>query len=108
MLEWIRFGCVAALLLAGLFAMCAGVLGSYRLKFVLNRMHAAGMLDTAGLCLCTLGLVVALGFGVTSAKLILAVLMQWCTSPVSGHLIGRLVIAAEEDNLDKYMEVKGE
>lgn len=107
MLEWIRFGVVAALLLGGLFAMCAGIIGSFRLKFVLNRMHAAGMLDTAGLCLISLALVMAVGADVTSVKLIMAVLLQWCTSPVSGHLIARLVVASEE-HLEKYMEVHGE
>ena len=107
MLEWLKFIVVALCLAAGLGAMCIGVFGSYRLKFVLNRMHAAGMLDTSGLFFISLGLAVAAGFGVTSAKLMLAVLMQWCTSPVSGHLIGRLVVFSEE-HLDKYMEVNGE
>ena len=105
MLDWLKFAAVALCVLAGLAAMCVGVLGSYRLKFVLNRMHAAGMLDTSGLFFISIGLAIACGWSVTSAKLMLAVLIQWCTSPVSGHLIGRLVVFSEE-NLKKYMEVK--
>ena len=105
MFEWLRFAVVAHCVLAGLVAMCVGVLGTYRFRFVLNRMHAAGMLDTSGLLFLSLGLAVACGWSVTSAKLLLAVLIQWCTSPVSSHLIGRLVIFSEE-KLEKYMEVK--
>ena len=105
MLEWFKFIAVALCVLAGLAAMCVGVLGTYRFKFVLNRMHAAGMLDTAGLLFLSLGLAVACGWSITSLKLMLAVLLQWCTSPVSSHLIGRLVVFSEEE-LDKYMEVK--
>lgn len=105
MFEWLRFAVVALCVLAGLVAMCVGVLGTYRFRFVLNRMHAAGMLDTSGLLFLSLGLAVACGWSVTSAKLLLAVLIQWCTSPVSSHLIGRLVIFSEE-KLEKYMEVK--
>lgn len=107
MLEWLRFAVVAVCVFTGLAAMCIGVFGSYRLKFVLNRMHAAGMLDTAGLLFLSLGLAVACGWSVTSLKLMLAVAIQWCTSPVSSHLIGRLVIFSEE-NLQEHMEVRGE
>jgi len=105
MLEWLKFIAAALCVAAGLGAMCIGVFGTYRLRFVLNRMHAAGMLDTAGLFFLSLGLAIACGWSVTSAKLMLSVLIQWCTSPVSGHLIGRLVVFSEEQ-LDKYMEVK--
>ena len=107
MLEWLKFIAVALCLTAGLAAMCAGVLGTYRLKYVLNRMHAAGMLDTSGLFFISLGLAIAAGFGITAAKLMLAVLLQWCTSPVSSHLIGRLVVFSEE-HPENYMEVQGE
>ena len=67
MLEWLKFIAVALCLTAGLAAMCAGVFGTYRLKYVLNRMHAAGMLDTSGLFFISLGLAIAAGFGITAA-----------------------------------------
>ncbi len=106
-LEWIRFACVAICLLGGLFMLCAGVIGTFRLKFVLNRMHAAGMLDTAGLGLVTIAMVAALGWDIASLKLILCVIVQWCACPVSGHLLARMVVTAEEGHLEKYMEVQG-
>ena len=104
MLEWLQFGLTAVLLTIGLLAMCAGVLGSYKLKFVLNRMHAAGMIDTAGMLFCSLGLAVAAGWSVTAVKLMLAVVLLWCTSPVSSHLIARLVVSTEK-NLKEHCSV---
>ena len=105
MLEWIRFVLSAALIVAGLIVMCLGVIGVYRFKYVLNRMHAAAMNDTMGIGLVMLGLIVMSGFTFTSLKLLLVILMLWLSSPVSSHLIGRLEITTNED-ISKHMEVK--
>jgi len=105
MLEWIRFVLSAALIIAGLVVMCLGVIGVYRFKYVLNRMHAAAMNDTMGIGLVMLGLIVISGFTFTSLKLLLVILMLWLSSPVSSHLIGRLEITTNED-ISKHMEVK--
>ena len=105
MLEWLRFTVSAALILSGLFVMCLGVIGVYRFKYVLNRMHAAAMNDTLGLALIMLGLIVMSGFTFTSLKLLLVILMLWFSSPVSSHLIGRLEITTNED-ISSKMEVK--
>ena len=105
MLEWIRFIVSAALILSGLIVMCLGVIGVYRFKYVLNRMHAAAMNDTMGIGLVMLGLIVISGFTFTSLKLLLVILMLWLSSPVSSHLIGRLEITTNED-ISKHMEVK--
>lgn len=104
-LAWIRFALVAALLLAGLFFFCAGVAGTFRLRYALNRMHAAGMLDTAGLMTLTLALALFCGLSVTSGKLLLAVLVQWCTCPVSSHLLARMAVFAEGEGIKEHMEV---
>ena len=105
MLEWIRFILCAALIISGLVVMCLGVIGVYRFKYVLNRMHAAAMNDTMGIGLVMLGLIVMGGFTFTSLKLLLVILMLWLSSPVSSHLIGRLEITTNED-ISKHMEVK--
>ena len=105
MLEWIRFVLSAALIIAGLVVMCLGVIGVYRFKYVLNRMHAAAMNDTMGIGLVMLGLIVISGFTFSSLKLLLVILMLWLSSPVSSHLIGRLEITTNED-ISKEMEVK--
>ncbi len=105
MLEWIRFLIAAALMLGGLAVMCIGVIGVYRFKYVLNRMHAAALNDTLGLSLIMLSLMIMNGFTFTSLKLLLIVLMLWLSSPVSSHLIGRLEITTNESITDE-MEVK--
>jgi len=105
MLEWIRFGISAALLICGLGVMCIGVLGVYRLHYVLNRMHAAAMNDTLGILFVMLGLIVMSGLTFTSLKLLLIILMLWLSSPVSGHLIGRFELTTNE-NITDHMEVK--
>ena len=105
MLEWIRFILSAALIIAGLLVMCLGVIGVYRFKYVLNRMHAAAMNDTMGIALVMLGLIVMSGFTFTSLKLLLVIIMLWLSSPVSSHLIGRLEITTNAD-ISKHMEVK--
>ncbi|MBQ2955892.1 MAG: monovalent cation/H(+) antiporter subunit G [Clostridia bacterium] len=105
MLEWIRFIISAALILSGLVVMCLGVIGVFRFKYVLNRMHAAAMNDTMGIGLVMLGLIVMSGFTFTSLKLLLVILLLWMSSPVSSHLIGRLEITTNED-ISREMEVK--
>ncbi len=105
MLEWIRFLIAAVLLTGGLAIMCIGVIGVYRFKYVLNRMHAAAMNDTLGILLIMLGLIVMSGFTFTSLKLLLIILMLWLSSPVASHLIGRLEITTNE-NITDEMEVK--
>ena len=49
MLEWIRFLAGAALLVCGLGIFTVELIGVYRFKYVLNRMHAAAMGDTLGI-----------------------------------------------------------
>ena len=105
MLDWIRFLLSAALILSGLFVMCLGVIGVYRFKYVLNRMHAAAMNDTLGLALIMFGLIVMSGFTFTSLKLLLVILLLWLSSPVSSHLIGQLEVTTNED-ISREMEVK--
>ena len=47
-IEWIRFLIGAAFLLFGLGIFAIEMIGVYRFKYVLNRMHAAAMGDTLG------------------------------------------------------------
>ncbi len=97
MLEWLKFALVAALLASGLFILASGVLGVYKFKFVLNRMHAAAMGDTLGLLLSLAALTFCAPDGYTVVKMALVVGFLWTTSPVNSHLIARLVVTAEED-----------
>lgn len=90
MLEWIRFAISAVLLILGLCSFAAAVLGAYRFGFVMNRLHAAGIGDTAGIFLIIASLVVARGPVPDSLKLIVLVFFLWFTSPVSTHFLGQV------------------
>ena len=106
MLEWLRFGLTALLLAAGLFTLLVGVIGQYRYRFCLNRMHPASMGDTLGLLLCMLGLCVSAPDFWTAVKLLLIVAFLWMAAPVSGHLIARLELATDESLPSQLREEK--
>ncbi|MBR6184994.1 MAG: monovalent cation/H(+) antiporter subunit G [Clostridia bacterium] len=91
MLEWARFLLCAALLAAGLFFLLTALLGVNRFRFVINRLHPAGIGDTLGLLLLSLAAVVYAGFDQVTVKILCIVTFFWITSPVCTHLIGRLV-----------------
>ena len=88
--ETLRFVLCALLMLLGLIFEISAVIGVFRFRYVLNRMHAAAMGDTMGIFLMLLGLAVANGVNMLSLKLLVLVLLFWIASPVASHLIGRL------------------
>ena len=89
-LEWIRFFAAAVLIILGLCSFGAAVLGAYRFDFVLNRMHAAGIGDTAGIFFVIASLAVARGPHMDTLKLVVLVFFLWFTSPVSTHFLGQV------------------
>ena len=101
----VRLILTAAFMVLGLFVCCVGVYGVFKLKYAANRMHAAAMIDTLGIALIMLGLMLASGLTLLTLKLFLVVALLWLTSPVSSHLIARLEITTSEE-LDRHMEVK--
>ena len=104
MIDILRLVACIILTGAGLCCLVSGVVGVFRFKYALNRLHAAAILDTVGILLMLLGVIVATGFTVTSAKILVVIAFLWLTSPVSGHLIGRMEITINDD-LDKSMAV---
>ena len=104
-IEWIRFLAGAALLLIGLLIFLIQMVGVFRFKYVLNRMHAAAMGDTLGIGCCLLGLIVMSGIGFTSLKLLLVIIFLWFSSPVSSHLIARLEVTTDEEPEKHYKQL---
>ena len=103
-MDVIRLIACAILTVCGLCCLVSGVVGVFRFKYALNRIHAAALMDTVGILLMLLGVIVAVGFDVTSLKLLVVIGLLWLTSPVSGHLIGRMEITIN-DELDQVMTV---
>lgn len=100
--EWIRFLTGAALLLAGVAIFIIEMVGVFRFKYVLNRMHAAALGDTLGIGFCLLGLIVMSGLNFTSLKMFLVIIFLWFSSPASSHLIARLEVTTNEDKEEHY------
>ena len=96
-------GCIILTVL-GLCCLVTSVVGVFRFKYALNRIHAAALMDTVGILLMLLGVICATGFTTTSGKILVVIAFLWLTSPVAGHLIGRMEITINDD-LDKAMAV---
>lgn len=105
MLEWIRFILGSLFLLIGMVIFCVQLLGVFRYKYVLNRMHAAAMGDTLGISFSLVGLMIFSGLNFTTLKFALVVVFLWCASPVSSHLISRLEVTTNE-NLEENCRVE--
>ena len=104
MLEWIRFGLVAVCFAAGLVTLFVSILGTFRLSYSLNRIHAAAMCDTLVLILFIVGCVLASGVNVVSFKFIFILLMLWCTSPVASHILMKTRYMTDE-HLSEHCEI---
>ena len=104
-IEWIRFIIGAVLLLLGLAIFTFEMIGVFRFRYVLNRMHAAAMGDTLGIGFAILGLIVMSGLNLTSLKLFLVILFLWFSSPVSSHLIARLEVTTDEESEQHYKKI---
>lgn len=104
-IEWIRFLAGAFLLLFGLAIFAIEMVGVFRFKYVLNRMHAAAMGDTLGIGFSLAGLILMSGFTFTSLKLFLVIVFLWFSSPVSSHLIARLEVTTDEEP-EKHYKVR--
>ena len=85
--EWIRFFITAVLMLAGMLYFTAAVVGANRFGHAMNRLHAAGIGDTAGLLLVLLSLFVAAGIHVDTVKMAFILFFMFFTSPVSSHFL---------------------
>lgn len=99
--EWIRFLLGTIVLFTGLVIFALEMIGVFRFRYVLNRMHAAAMGDTLGIGVSLIGLMIFSGLNLTTLKLLLIVFFLWCASPVSSHLITRLEITTNEE-LEQY------
>ena len=96
MFETIRLGFAALLIVGGVIAGAISILGVFRFRFVMNRMHCAAILDTLAMALILGGLMVASSDMRYIPKLAAALLMLWIGSPAASHLVGRMEISTDE------------
>ena len=96
-LNGIRFVIGIGLIVLGVVLFITEMIGIFKFKYVLNRMHIAGMGDTMGLSLTLLGTIVLSGLNFTSLKMGLVLVFLWLASPVASHLIARLEVTTNEE-----------
>ncbi len=106
-IQWLQFLTGTGCLLAGLCIFVIQLIGVFKFKYVLNRMHAAAMGDTLGISISLIGLMILSGFSFTTLKMGLVVVFLWLASPVSSHLIARLEMTTNE-HLEEYCELPEE
>ena len=90
----------AAFIILGAVTFLISLVGVFRFKYVLNRMHASAIADTLGTLLICIGLFIVRGFSMTSIKFILIIAAMWITGPVCTNRIA----AAEVSTSDEYKE----
>ena len=81
-------------LVGGIGSMSIGAYGLLTLPDVFTRMHAAGMVDTLGLGLIIVGLIIQGGFTLVSFKLFLIIVFVLYTGPAVTHALARAALAA--------------
>lgn len=76
-------------LFIGIVALLIGSLGLLRLPDIFSRMHAFGMMDTAGVGFLILGMMLHAGFTLITVKLAFIGIFLFFTSPIAGHAVAQ-------------------
>ena len=87
----------AICIIIGLLVFLCGTFGVFRLKYVLNKMHAAALGDTMGLFFIVLGLIILSSNVFVIAKFVLIILFFWLTSPIATHMIAKVELLTNKD-----------
>ena len=81
----------ALLVAGGLFSVVGGI-GMIRLPDLFTRMHAASIIDTLGIGLMTLGLLLQADSWIVAIKLLLILLFILFTTPTSTHALAKAAL----------------
>ena len=78
------------LIAIGVVALLIGSLGLLRLPDVYCRIHAVGMIDTAGASFIILGMIIHEGVTLVTVKLVLIGVFLFFTSPIATHAVAQV------------------
>ena len=90
-------------LFIGILALLIGSIGLVRLPDIYSRMHAVGMMDTAGIGFLILGMMLHAGLTLVTVKLVFIGIFLFFTSPIAGHAVAQ---AAYKDGVKPEGENK--
>lgn len=105
MSDTVRYILAAVLMIGGLISAAISILGVFRFRFVMNRMHCAAILDTVSMLGILGSLMVASSSIQFVPKLIAALLVLWIGSPAASHLVGRMEIDTD-DSLAQHIQIE--
>ena len=96
---------IASLLLAlGCFVFLSEVVGFFRFKYILDRIHAAGLGDTLGIMSVAIATAILWGEANAVIKLILIVGFMMLTGPVLTHLLANIEVSSHKNAGHEYDE----
>ena len=103
----VRFIPAAVLIVLGVAVMVIEVIGIFKIKYVLNRLHAAAMGDSLGFLLIAAGVCVLYGFSFSSLKILCVLLLSWVASSTCSHLLSGFEVLTN-DKLSEECEIPPE
>lgn len=106
-LSYARFILTAIFMAAGAFVIISSILGVFRFKFALNRIHSAAMTDTLGFGLIIIGLMISATSIFNVLKLLALLVFMWLTNPVAAHMLAKLEVVTDKE-IDKHCKVAAE
>ncbi|MFP8487819.1 monovalent cation/H(+) antiporter subunit G [Gracilimonas sp. Q87] len=77
---------------AGIFFLLIGSIGTIRLPDFYSRTHATSKSDTLGMMLVIIGLIIYEGLNINSGKLFLILLFILLANPVGAHALARAAL----------------
>lgn len=100
----IRLVIASVFLAIGLFVFLSEVVGFMRFRYVMTRIHAAGIGDTLGIACICIGVGILIGTVNAALKLLLIVGFMFLTSPVLTHLIANVEMKLHHNLGQEYTE----
>ncbi len=88
-----------ALISLGSFFTIAGAIGVVRMPDLFTRIHAAGVIDTAGVGFLVLGMMLQAGLSLVVLKLLFILALFFFTGPVVTHALAQAALHEKIDPL---------
>lgn len=100
-LSWASF-------IVGGFFLLIGSLGMLRLQDFWARLHAASIIDSAGVGLILFGMMLQTGFTLVTVKIALIVLFLLITGPTASHAVANAAFVSGSRPMDMVEDVTAE
>ena len=100
----IRLVVASIFLLLGLFVFFTEVVGFFKFKYIMMRIHAAGLGDTLGIMSIAIAVAILIGTPNAIIKLLLVVVFMMLTNPVLTHLLANMEVKLHQNAGNEYEE----